>query len=408
VSKTSLDLDKKSLPFIIPTILVLGIGLGLALAQIFGAVKTSSNIIQSTASIESSQYVTEVYNLIKDKFIGDTPQGRNLDYAKIKGIVESLDSKYTSFLTPEEAAEYKKAEDPNFEGIGVSLKFNGEGTEIETVMSNYPAEKAGLKAKDFILKVDDCETLGKYPAEVASKVRGRSGTKVKLEIARKGESNTLVFEITRESIDIDNLSYKKLDGGIYKIDIFQFIDVSADAFNSSWDKIVNEISAAGDAKGIIIDLRNNPGGYVISVKHILEEFFSNGAVLFKEREKNSAENVYKDFRVGKFENLPVTVIVNEGSASASEIFSSSIQDNNRGKIVGMKTVGKGVEQQALELSDGSMLIVVFQEWLTPNGRNITEENPITPDYELEYTEENYKNLRDPQLDKSIEIVKPQI
>lgn len=396
-------LDKQSYPFIIPVALVLGIFIGMGVLQTVNAVNQYSP--NQTIQVNDSEYVNDIYQLLQDKFLGQIPQGKELDYAKVKGIIDSLDSKYTSFLTPEEASAYKESEDPNFEGIGVSLKFDGENTEVETVMSNYPAEKAGMRAKDIIVKVDNVDVKGKYPSEVAGKIRGKAGTKVKVEVIRPSTVETLSFDITREQIDIDNISYEKLDNGVYKINIFQFIDKTPEQLNKSWDKIVNEISSKNDAKGIIVDLRNNPGGYVYSVRYILEEFFPTGTILMKEREKDSAETVYKDNRSGKFENMPLTVIVNEGSASASEIFSAAIQDNNRGKVVGTKTVGKGVEQQALELSDGSMLIVVFQEWLTPTGRNITEEDPITPNFEVEYSEEDFENLRDPQLDKALEVVR---
>lgn len=395
-------IDKKSLPFIIPVVLLLGIFIGVGAMQVITSLNSYSQ--NSTSSVENSQYVNDIYNLIKSKYLGSIPEGKNLDYAKIKGIIDSLDSKYTSFLTPEEAKEYKKSQNPNFEGIGVTLKFDGQNTIVETVLKNYPAEKAGIQIGDTIAKVDDQNVMGEYPADVASKIRGQSGTKVKVEISRENNSNTLSFEITRESIDIDNISYQRLDNGIYKINIYQFVDTSPEALNNSWDKIVNEINSNNDAKGIIIDLRNNPGGYVYSVKHIMEEFFKNGTILFKERQKDSAEQVYQDYRVGKFEDLPLTVIVNEGSASASEIFASAVQDNNRGKIVGEKTVGKGVEQEIEELNDGSLLILVFQQWLTPKDRNITPEDPVTPDFEVNYTQDDFKNLKDPQLEKALDVL----
>ncbi len=400
---TQNTLDKQSYPFIIPIVLILGLFIGGGIVQTINSYNSNTNS-SNVVSVEDSDYVNGVYQILQEKFLGNIPSGKNLDYAKIKGIVDSLDSKYTSFLTPEEAKSYKESEDPNFEGIGVSLKFNGENTEIETVMSNYPAEKAGLRAKDIIIKVDGIDVTGKYPSEVASKVRGKAGSLVKVEVVRPSKADTLSFDITREQIDIDNISYEKLDNGIYKINIFQFVDVTPEALNKSWDKIVSEISLDSNLKGIVVDLRNNPGGYVYSVRYILEEFFQNGTILMKEKEKNTSETIYKDNRAGKFESIPLSVIVNEGSASASEIFSAAVQDNNRGSIVGTKTVGKGVEQQALELSDGSMLIVVFQQWLTPTGRNITEEDPITPNFEVEFTEDDFKNLEDPQLDKALEVI----
>ena len=201
-TNTQTSLDKQSYPFIIPIVLILGLFIGGGIVQTINSANTSSNT-KDIVSVEDSDYVNGVYQILQEKFLGDIPDGKDLDYAKVKGIIDSLDSKYTSFLTPEEATSYKESEDPNFEGIGVSLKFNGENTEIETVMSNYPAEKAGLRAKDIIVKVDGVEVLGKYPSEVASKVRGKSGTVVKVEVARATKADLLSFDITREQIDID-------------------------------------------------------------------------------------------------------------------------------------------------------------------------------------------------------------
>jgi len=404
VIEKSPEIDKKSLPFIIPIVLILGIFIGIGAVQ-FNTLIRSTTKNPAVVSTEESKYVNDVYKLLQDKFIGEIPTGKDLDYAKVKGIIDALDSKYTSFLTPEETKAYKISENPNFEGIGISLKFDGENTQVETVLSNYPAEKAGIKSKDIITKVDNESVLGKLPAEIASKIRGKAGTSVKVEVVRSDSFDNLSFDITREAIDIDNISYKKLENGIYRINIYQFVDESPEILNKSWDRIVSEISADKDIKGIVLDLRNNPGGYVFSVKYIMEEFFKNGTTLFKEKQKNLDEVVYKDLRLGKFEDIPLTLIVNEGSASASEIFAGAVQDNKRGEIIGKKTVGKGVEQQLLELDDGSMLVVVFQQWLTPTGRNVTPEDPITPEFEVDFTELDFKDLKDPQLDKAIEEVR---
>jgi carboxyl-terminal processing protease len=144
---------------------------------------------------------------------------------------------------------------------------------------------------------------------------------------------------------------------------------------------------------------------VYSVRYVLEEFLADGQIVMSEQQKNKPKNDYTDARVGKFENIPVVVLVNEGSASASEILASSFQDNNRAKVVGKKTVGKGVEQQVMTLDDNSMLILVFQQWLTPSGRNINPKNPVIPDFEVEFTEEDAKRAVDPQLEKAKEVLK---
>jgi carboxyl-terminal processing protease len=406
---------KEFLPFLITVTLVLGILLGIITTKFLTAIgddsaeNNGSNM--SNSSFFDSEYFNEFYEILENKYIEDMPGKEEVTYGLIKGLVSSLDSKYTFFLTPEEANAYEEDKNPDFEGIGVTLKFDQEYTIIESVLRGNPAEAAGFLPGDVVLEVNNEDMSGKYPAAVADKVKGPKGTKVKIKIFRNNDNGgeTLEIEVQREKINVDNVSWESLENGIVKINISQFNDTSAMDFNESWDNIVKEISSQkSDIKGIVLDLRNNPGGYVYSVKHVLEEFLKDNQVLFKEQIKDENEVDYKDTRVGKFEDIPLSVIVNEGSASASEILAAAIQYHNRGKVVGMPTVGKGVEQELITLDDGSILIVVFQKWLTPAGEQISEESPIKPDYEVDYTSENFKAGMDPQKDKAVEVLQTKL
>lgn len=412
--KFEVTVDKNSLPFLVILTLILGIGIGLIVSNI---VKTdgvatqasSQQRVLSATDVYDTQFISEIYSVLQERYIDQLPSGDKITYEMAKGLINSLGSDYTFFLTPEEAKQYEESKNPDFEGIGVSMTFDGENTLVETVLEGYPAQEVGVKTGDIIAAVDNVDTLGKYPLEIAQQIRGEKGTTVGLKVLRKaGDTffDTLEFNIIRKRINVDNITYTKIEEGIYKIDIEQFIDETPESFNSSWDSIVHEITAqSSNIKGIVIDLRNNPGGYVFSIKHVLEEFLPDGAVLMKEELKNSPQVVYTDKRSGAFENVKLSVLVNEGSASASEIFAASVQDNNRGKIIGKKTVGKGVEQEMIPLEDGSLLIVVFQKWLTPSNRNITGEHPIVPDFEIDYTENDLRNRIDPQLAKALELVR---
>jgi len=411
-TKSTIKINKNSTPYLIVLALLLGVGLGAVATSAFkspfsGA--TSNTFPQSTTNSLpnlDSGYFNSITKVIQDNYIGDIPSTQTLTYGAVKGFLDSLGNQYNSFLTPTEAAKYIESRSPNIEGIGVTLNFTGENTQVETVLSNYPAEKAGIKSGDIILEVNGETVSSEMPNVVASKIRGQAGTEVKLKIFRaEGDVGQLEFTVKREKIVIDNITYKDLGSGLYKISISQFLDVTAEEFNSKWDKIVNEISSKGNVKGIVIDLRNNPGGYVYSVRHVLEEFFASGKLLMSEEVKNKPKTDFLDARVGKFENTPISVLVNEGSASASEIFATAIQDNKRGKVIGKKTVGKGVEQQVITMEDDSMLILVFQKWLTPSGRNIDPENPVVPDFEVDFTQDNAKAGTDPQLDKAKELLK---
>jgi carboxyl-terminal processing protease len=318
-----------------------------------------------------------------------------LVYGAVKGMVSSLNDPYTNFLTPTDTQEYQKSNEGIYEGIGATLRQEGSYVVIETVMDKSPAQKAELKSADVIMEVDKVDMENKTVFETVSVIRGTAGTKVEIKIWRQSTQKEIVVEITREKIDIDNVEFEKVDSNIGKVLIHKFTEDNVSTFNGLWDSVVKEIQESG-VKKLIIDLRNNPGGYVSSVEYILGDFIPNGSVIFMEENKGGIKIEHKVDRTGRLLDIPIVVLVNEGSASASEIFTGAIQDYNRGKVIGMKTVGKGVEQKILSLSDGSMLQVVFQKWLTPNGRNITKKEPIVP----EIIEEDYKK----QDEKALEIL----
>lgn len=399
-----------ALPTIITIALVLGIGLGAIITLAFTSSKGTASNYQSGTSVTGTydqSYIDSLLKTIKDKYIGDLPSQEDLTSGVAKGIISSLNDKYTSFLSPEEAKQYTQAKDPAFEGIGVTLTFLDNNTEAETVLSGYPAEKAGVQTGDVFLEVDGEKMDGQLPNVVASKIRGTAGTDVNIRVYRKSSGETKDFKITRQKIEVSNISYKYEGNGTYRIIISQWIDKTPEDFNKAWDDTTSKIMASSDKpKNIIVDLRNNPGGYVNSVRYVMDDFFKVGTVLMQESQKGLDTVVYKDQRKGKFEDIPLVVMVNEGSASASEIFTAAVQDNQRGKVVGEKTVGKGVEQQVLDnFSDGSILILVFQKWLSPSGRQVTAEKPITPDFEVDFNLDNYKAGKDDQLIKALELLK---
>lgn len=405
-SKTNVASTKNISAFLVVLSLILGLSLGILIATFFNSISNSAIKNETPASsIFDSAYIDEIYSKFQKEYIGELPNKDELTYGVVKGIISSLNDPYTYFLNPEESKSYLESRNPDFEGIGVTLKFANNNTEVETVLKGLPAEGKGIKNGDIILKVDNESVEGLTPSVVATKIRGKKGTTVKIETYRQTTSEQLTFEIVRDTIQVSNVNYKDLGNGIYKIDIVQFIDESVKEFNDSWDKTVSDVLSKNDARGIVIDLRNNPGGYVSSVKHVLEDFLVDNQVMMYEETKTSGRIEYRDYRKGRLENIPLIVLVNEGSASASEIFSAAIQDHNRGEVVGMPTVGKGVEQQVInDLPDNSMLVMVFQKWLTPNGRNITKDEPIKPDFEVQYKVEDFNNGNDTQLNKALEVL----
>src|SRR5690606_5317289 len=271
--------------FLIGISLIFGLTLGFLVSSL--TTSLSGDINQpSTQTFYDESYLNKVYELLSDQYIGDIPDKDVITQGLIKGLISALEDEYTYFLDTEESQDYLSSRSPDFEGIGVTLKFSDQNTEVETVLSGYPAERAGIQAKDIILEVNGENTEGITPSVVASKIRGPKGTEVKLKLYRPEKAEILEISLIRENIDISNINYKSLGNGIYKIDIYQFIDQSVEEFNRSWDNVASELKSKKDLKGLVVDLRNNPGGYVYSVRYILEDFLKTNAVLMYEETKN--------------------------------------------------------------------------------------------------------------------------
>ena len=260
-----------------------------------------------------------------------------------------------------------------------------------------------MRPGDKILEVDGADIKGKEAYETAELIKGDAGTTVKIKVLRDGKEDPIDFAIKREKINIDSVSYEKVQDGVYKIKITQFTEESLFEFKNQWDTVASEVYNE-EPDTVIVDLRNNPGGYVDGVLYVLDEFLPRNTVLMSEKSRNGNEVQSKAKRNGRFEDVKLVVLVNEGSASASEIFAGAIQDNDRGEIIGMPTVGKGVEQRVINLKNGGSLHVVFQQWVLPSGRVISADEPITPDIEIDLNEDDFLNRRDPQIDKAIEYI----
>lgn len=409
---------KTAIPFIAIASLVLGFSLGVVA---FGILSTSGLFTTSTNSTSNSasntgqfsvlnQTLTEqIYRNILEKYIGNIPADEDFEDGLAKGLVSALQDQYASYLNSSETAQYMESRNPDFEGIGITLRFNGENTEVESVLEGNPAEKAGIMSGDIISKINSKNFLGNNPSTVASNIRGPKGSEVVLEIIRleNNEYITKEISIVRDKIEVENISFKDLGNGIFKIDISQFIDTDPFVFNSNWDDVVAQILNLNPApSGIVLDLRNNPGGYVYSVRYVAEEFLENGEIIMMEETRQADRQVYKDFRKGRLESIPLVVLINEGSASASEIFAAAMQDNQRAAIVGMPSVGKGVEQEVIsDLYGGGTLILPFQKWLTPSGNNISSESPIKPDTLVELDIEKFQKEKfDSQMEAALDAL----
>ena len=361
----------------------------------------------------------DVWSRAKNGFIDKKAIDPNkMMYGAISGMVSSLGDPYTVFLTPDQNKETKEELGGAFEGIGAQLGIKDKKIVVISPIKGTPAEKAGLHPNDWIAKIDDKETFDLTLPEAVSKIRGKKGTKVKLAIYRavsvKDDKVTaatnaaalsynldekpLEFEIVRDTILIKSVELSYVNK-LAHLKLLRF----GDDTNGEWDKAVMDISVkykSGEITGLILDVRNNPGGYLSGSSYIGSEFLKGGNVVLVENAKGE-KHPYAVERTGKLLDIPMVVLINEGSASASEIVAGAMQDRQRAKLVGIKSFGKGSVQEVQELSGGAGLHITTSKWLLPSGRWINGTG-LMPDYKIEMDEKDL--TKDPQLEKAIEIL----
>lgn len=345
--------------------------------------------------------VDRVYDDLRRKFDGDLDQQKLIEGLK-RGLVEAAGDPYTVFMNEEEATAFADDLDGVFTGIGARLEKDGDYIIVETPLQGYPAEKAGLKAKDVIIKIDGQDAVGLTTAEAVKRIRGEAGTTVKLSIVR-GTTEQLEFAIVREKIDVPSLEVSYIENGtIGVIAISQFSNDTANLM----DKAVTEFKQKG-VKAIIVDVRNNPGGYLNTAVDITGKWLKTGQTIVEEKRDGNTVEKFTAKSIGPLSGIPTVLLVNEGSASASEILAGALSDNQAAQLVGVTTYGKGSVQETVRYEKGGLLKVTVARWFTPNGQNISESG-IEPDVKVEITEEDAANKRDPQKDKAIEILKAQL
>ena len=316
------------------------------------------------------------------------------------GYVNGLGDPYTVYFTSEETKEMFESVSGEFSGVGAQLSQNYETSQvtITKVFENSPAEEAGLKAGDILYKVDERELQDEDLTEIVTWIKGEEGTEVTLGVIRDGKE--LELTATRRKIEVPTVEYEMKEGQIGYIAISEFDTVTYTQFENALDDLEKQ-----GMKGLVIDLRSNPGGSLETVVNMLNLILPKGVVVStKDREGNTEEYTCD----GKHEfSKPMAVLVNQYSASASEIFAGAVQDYGTGEIVGVTTYGKGVVQQIIGLKDGSSIKVTISEYFTPNGRSINGEG-VTPDVEVEYERDEENPDADNQLDKALEVIREKL
>ncbi|MFP4515001.1 MAG: S41 family peptidase [Parcubacteria group bacterium] len=340
----------------------------------------------------------QVWDTVKTTYVdSEEISEEDMFYGSLEGMIKAIDDPYTSFLDPELSKKFNDDLSGSFEGIGAEIGIRDDTLTIIAPIDGMPAEKAGLKSGDKVLSIDGKSTAGISIDKAVDTIRGEKGTDVILTIYREGLDETKDITITRGVIIIESVKTEMLDNKIMLISISNFNEDTEDMFSRAIEEAQNN-----EVEGIILDLRNNPGGFLDSAIEIASEWVETGPVVLERFDENDITK-YQARGVARLKDYQTVVLLNQGSASASEIVAGALQDYNEATIVGEQSYGKGSVQTLKPFTDGSSLKVTVAKWLTPQGQSISEKG-ITPDVEVEYNIEDFENDRDPQLDKAIEII----
>lgn len=354
--------------------------------------------VTKPAQVDFSPFWT-TWHTIESKYAsGNGLDSQKMVWGAIQGLVKSLDDPYSVFFPPQEAKSFKEDMQGDFGGVGMEIGIRNNVLIVISPLKGTPAERAGIKSGDRILNIDDKPTADMTSEEAARLIRGEKGTSVKLTILHKNEEKPKEITITRDIIQIPVLDTEKKANGIFIIKMYNFSGNSANIFRNALQEFIN----SGNNK-LILDLRNNPGGYLESAVDIASWFLPAGKIVAKEKFSSGEEEIFRSKGYNIFENLPFVIIVNEGSASASEILAGALQEHGIAKLVGQKTFGKGSVQELIQITPETSLKLTIAKWLTPNGKSISEEG-LEPDYKVEITEKDLEADRDPQMEKAIEIL----
>ncbi len=350
----------------------------------------------------------DVWDILERDYVEeDVVREEEKVYGAIKGLVSSYGDPATVFLTPDETGDFNASnEGKYFEGIGAELGYEDNAIIIVTPLEGSPAKEAGIRPGDYILAVDEYKVqVGDNIYGIVQRIRGEAGTAVVLEVLHRGDVQSTEIEIVRGEITVPSmtLSYVGENEDIALIDITRFTEASLREWNSEWSSTVKEIKSKNIDR-ILIDLRGNPGGYFDAAIYAADDFLDEGVIISQQEDGKGRIEDFVSESGGELLNTKVVILVDEGSASASEILAGALQQNDVATIVGTKTYGKGTAQSVLDLRDGSSIHITILKWLLPDGSWLNRDNSITPDVEVENTNEDFVQGVDKQYDKALELI----
>jgi len=343
----------------------------------------------------------ETWSKLQEKFV--SPEKLDIQkmiYGAISGMVKSLEDPYTVFLNPDDAKKFLEDVSGQFEGVGMEIGVRKGQLQVIAPLEGTPAQKAGLRSGDKIIKINDTPTADLTVDEAVNLIRGPKGTEVTLTIFREEWEKTEEIKIVRDVIEVPSLKWELKDDNIAYIQLYQFSERAGFDFRVAAVEILNS-----KAQKIILDLRNNPGGYLEVAQDISGWFLERGqTVAIEDFGQGTEQKIYKAKGNARFSHYPIVILINQGSASGSEILASALRDNRGIKLIGEESFGKGSVQELEKLREGASLKITVARWLTPSGELITDIG-LEPDIKVEMTEEDYEQNRDPQLQKAIEVIR---
>ena len=359
------------------------------------------HINEGIISSDTETKLSYLKKLIDETYLHDVKE-KDLNEGIYKGYIEGLGDQYSAYYDKKETKELTESLDGSFSGIGAVMTqdANNGVITITRVYDDSPAKKAGIKAGDVLYRVEEKTVTGKDLDKVVSWIKGKKGTKVNLTLLRGTNSDKIKVTATRDVINVETVKYKVLENQIGYISISEFDSVTGAQFAKALKQLQKK-----RIEGLVVDLRNNPGGSLSTVCDILDSILPKGLIVYT-KDKNGKKEEYTSDEKHRL-TPPMSVLVNGQSASASEIFAGAVQDYGKAEIVGTQTYGKGVVQNLFDLKDGTCVKLTTSEYFTPKGRNIDGKG-ITPDVKIEYKYNAKDPKADNQLDKAVSVVKDKI
>lgn len=341
----------------------------------------------------------QAWTIVHQEYVDQPVKDQTLMQGAVRGMMAALGDKHTLYESPQEYAVTDSSLSGQLEGIGAFVDKGNGGLLIVSTFSGSPAETAGLRGGDLIVKVDNTDITSMDEIQAISLVRGPAGSKVRLTILRKGSDNPLELDVTRAKISVPSVESKILSGNVAYVKINDFGTTTASELDSALGTLLKQ-----QPRALVLDLRNNPGGYLDSAVEVASQFLPGGKLVLKVHYGDGHEQTYNAKSGGVATQIPMVVLIDGGSASAAEIVSGAIQDNQRASLVGATSYGKGTVQQIHQLADnGGYIRVTIARWFTPLGRTIDQVG-LTPNVAVPLTQDDKTAGRDPQLDKAIGIV----